>query len=219
MRAGWRLLSKQSLLTIVSVLGALFTNEGAMGDCKIAAIGVDPAPGVTLVPAFVCRGQEQTFYTADTILTAITVWNPPRNYTDVLPRRLFVIGTLGGLPNHADIIYGPRDLVVEKADSINPVPYRYDFDPPILLPSVGMYAFVIMTDRELAAFNILADPRNPYAEGQDCEMGPVYGCVAPGTERCYAHPEFDLCFRAEFCQDVGVEAQSRSWGRLKLRYR
>jgi hypothetical protein len=214
-----QLSSKQFLLVIMSTLGILTASKCASGDCADGVIGVEPSAGDTLVPAFVCRGQEQTFYTADTILTAITVWNQPRNYLDMLPRRLFVIGTLGGLPNQADIIYGPRDLVVTMADSINPVPYRYEFDPPILLPAVGTYAFVIMTDRELASFTVLADPRNPYEEGLDCEMGPVVGCVAPGTERCSTHPEFDLCFRAEFCRDIVIDVQRSSWGRLKLLYR
>jgi hypothetical protein len=211
-------INRRTLLLAVAFC-VLLPGRSARAGCATDVIGVDPALGDTIVPAFVCRGQEQTFYTADTILTAITVWNQPRNYLDMLPRRLFVIGTLGGLPNQADIIYGPRDLVVTTADSINPVPYRYEFDPPILLPAVGTYAFVIMTDRELASFTVLADPRNPYEEGLDCEMGPVVGCLAPGTERCSSHPEFDLCFRAEFCRDIVVDAQRSSWGRLKLLYR
>jgi hypothetical protein len=211
-------ISRRALLLAVA-LCALVGGRSAWAGCNADVIAVDPALGDTLVPAFVCRGQGQTFYAADTLLTAITVWNLPRNYLDYLPRRLFVVGVVGGMPNPRDIIYGPRDLVVLEADSLNPIPYRYEFDPPILFPGVGTYAFVILTDREIAGFNLMADSKNPYAEGQDCEMGPVYACEAPGGPRCYAHPDFDLCFAVELCRDVMNATQRRSWGRLKLIYR
>jgi hypothetical protein len=122
-------------------------------------------------------------------------------------------------PNIGDIVYGPRDLVVATMDPDRPIPYRYDFEPPIFLPSPGTYAFVIQTDRDIAGFNLLADSRNPYADGVDCEMGPVFGCAAPGGPRCEKHPDFDLCFRVEFCRDVPVEVLRKSWGRLKMLYR
>jgi len=180
-------------------------------------IGVDIASANSELFAFQCRGQAQTFVAQDTLIAAITIWKPPGDFVDRQKRYLFVLGTLAGGPNHDDILDGPRELAVATADTINPIPYRFVFDPPLALPYRGLFAFVVQAgDANLWA--VAACTEDPYPFGQACRTGPIVFCAIPGAPDCNM-PSTDLCFSIEFCGAGAVNVQHQSWGRLKKLYR
>ena len=128
---------------IVVVLIAVLTSRSAHADCVSGVIGVEPAIGDTLVPAFECRGQGTDICCRRHDNYRLRYGTDRATMRIHLPRRLFVMSAGVNGPNIGDIVYGPRDLVVATMDPDRPIPYRYDFEPPIFLPSPGTYAFVI----------------------------------------------------------------------------
>jgi hypothetical protein len=123
-----------------------------------------------------------------------------------------------GQPDALNVLgFGPA-LVVIAGDGIHPVEYRYIFDPPFALPSVGRYFFRIHIADCFGSFVLLATSTNTYADGEPWFVfGNRYACGVP------THPELrfpggDLVFRVEFC-DVATVVRHRSWGLLKTLYR
>src|SRR5206468_2974864 len=74
----------------------------------------------------------------DTLVTAITLWSVPTKLFDSQPRTLFVTGAVdSAAPDIHNVIYGPRTVVHLDTDPINPIPYRFEFQPPLQLPQKG----------------------------------------------------------------------------------
>lgn len=190
----------------------------AAGICDGPVIGVEPARSDSVAYSYVCRGQAQVFDAADTLINAITVWGPPRVDPDYEPRYLFVLETRDGRPSSFGWIYGPRILTNLTVDAVNPIEYRFDFDPPLVLPHLGKFALDVQA-RDFSVFGTLAATGDPYPGGQLCRTGPVYGCDIPGTAICQGFETLDLCFKVEFCTDAATAVKRKRWGDLKLLYR
>ena len=189
-------------------------------DCTPASIGVDISAADTLVLVYECRGMSQGFQADDTLISAITVWDPPHAYVNYQERYLFVSGVnAGGTADPGQLIYGPDTLVVPVADSVHAIPYRWDFDPPLALPRRGPFAFVIMA-WEYGLFGLSSATGDPYPDGILCRTFPVPDCSVPGGAAvCGMWEGQDLCFRIEFCHDLAVQARTSTWGKLKTLYR
>ncbi len=186
--------------------------------CHGPIVGVDPGLSDSVAYSYFCRGEAQVFDAVDTLVRAITVWGPPHDYVDYEPRYLFVMETRDGRPSNAGWVYGPRVLTNLIVDAVNPIKYRWEFDPPLALPYRGKFALDVQA-RDRGVFGTLAVMGNPYAGGQLCRTGPVFDCSIPGTGVCQGFETLDLCFKVEFCADAATAVRGRGWGKLKLLYR
>ncbi len=186
--------------------------------CSPTAIGVAASSADTTAPAWDCRGQAQTFYAQDTVISAITVWSPPRGYADYQLRTLFILGTTDGYEDPSKVLYGPFPLVVLTIDPAHPIEYRWDFNSaPLSLPQRGQFAFVVMA-ASVNTFLLLTNTHDPYPDGILCKSRPILLCGQPGWSFCADTVGWDLCFRVEFC-DLATAVRRRQWGDLKLLYR
>src|SRR5206468_1420660 len=109
--------------------------SSAVADCSSSEVGVSPAFADTFAVPVQCRGVSQVFEADDTLVTAITLWSVPTKLFDSQPRTLFVTGAVdSAAPDIHNVIYGPRTVVHLDTDPINPIPYRFEFQPPLQLP-------------------------------------------------------------------------------------
>jgi hypothetical protein len=204
-------------MTIVSL--AVHATAALGAPCQPTTLSVDVALADTAAFAFQCRGMAQTFVAPDTLIAAITVWRPPSDFLDYRARDLYVLGTFpGGDPDPSDLLYGPTSVSNLSSDTLNALPYRFAFDPPLALPHRGVFAFVVQAG-DAESWLLSASNNDPYPAGVACTTGPVFACARPGAATCYEAPWLDLCFSIEFCNTVAVGTISRSWGKLKILYR
>ena len=164
----------------------------------------------------------QVFYTADTLLTSITVWRPT---TDVTPfgMHLFLFSAdSNGQPDTDDLILnGPTLIIPGPAAPGHLLTVQYVFDSPVILPHPGQYA---MAFKPASCYIgqpwwIMIDTNNHYPDGWfwESERSDFYpDCPIYSPTRTYY---VDLCFRATFCKDAVTAARRQTWGALKLLYR
>src|SRR5262249_22131555 len=137
------------------------------------------------------------------------------------PRHLFIVdvdSTVAPLPESVVIDGGP--IVNFTGDGIHPVPYRFQFNPPAVLPHRGRYCFVVTLDACDNSIGILASDDDPYPGGVvwSVRANPFTQCVYPGGLPFPMNHLIDIIFQAEFCAGPTPTRRS-SWGDLKVLYR
>jgi len=210
--------SAVGLVILLAALGSAGVSDAA--ECTgLTTIGVDSSYADTSTTDFLCRGLSQGFYAEDTLITSLTVWVPPPNDYSTYPRILFIGGVRGnGTYDPAQSILGPDTLFHAVHDAVNPIPYRWDFDPPIALPHSGLYAFNMLAC-EFCRYDFSAVANDPYPQGILCKSDPQFDCYFPGEAHACVLSNLDLCFRIEFCHDYLTDARKMTWGHLKMLYR
>jgi len=190
------------------------------GDCDVREIGLDPATaaGGTVLND---NGKGQTFWAADTLVTSLTVWRVASQDSHIIVglRPYFFETDSTGAPDINREIFVGEPLVVLDGDGINPIEFTWVFDPPIRLPSPGMYAFMVFQAPCHAYVDVLAHVS---------ENGSIYpdGMIW-WTHRtpCVPIPwmsydeKADLTFKLGFCTDETTQNRRATWGTLKQIYR
>ena len=164
----------------------------------------------------------QVFEARDTILQAVTVWRRPG--CNGTPLRLYVMELDStGAPDVNRILRLGPTVQNECGDSIHPVRFRFDLDPPLALPRPGHYEFAVQTTPPFCDFggSMLADTRDLYTDGAAWEHNRSFfgynDCPLVVAQPLYP-PSTDLIFRLEFCE-APTPVRRTSWGDLKVRYR
>lgn len=171
-------------------------SQGYGAVCPTSTDGLTQVQADTVVYAASCRGWGQVFLARDTLVHSITIWRPPLPAYDPFVRRLFITEVdSGGVPLEQNrLLEGPA-LIVHEGDGINPVPYKFVFDPPFELPRQGLFFFDIVA-AEAGDIRMLATSRNLYPDGKAWETGPTPPCVPAGVG---AVTRIDLIFEIGFC--------------------
>jgi hypothetical protein len=209
----------------ISTLALLTPGRAIASDCVRDTVGLPLALGNNERGTLLGGAIGQTFRAVDTVITRITVWRPA-NDVDWVGTHLFVttVETAETPPRpitQGILQDGPSVYVHD--DSANPgQPIRMDFviDPPLRLPSPGLYAFFLRRDGcDLGETRIVASTANPYPDG----IYWVTGTVAYLS--CYLRSVVgggdndDLIFEIEFCRDATTPMSRRTWGQVKILYR
>ena len=204
-------------LTAPSVVSICWIGAAGAHASGLDSIGVDPSLADTITAAYFCRGAGEVFAARDTLIKSISVWEPAVRGLDLYPRYLFVTGVHDdSIPKTSDVLWEEPGLVVPLGDGVNPIEYRFQFDPPLKLPKPGKYFLDILVG-ESYANTLLAVKGDPYPDGAYWKSGPGTDCRPAGVFN--ERPYYDLCFRVVFQADVATAVPRRSWGRLKILYR
>src|SRR5437867_1501641 len=119
-----------ALLLLVSAAVVHGVPATAAADCSPSEVGVDPALADTTAFSVQCRAVTEVFQADDTLITAISVWSPPTVLPDYTARTLFVTGAFDfQTPDNHDVIYASQPLVLLTTDPVNPIEYRWVFQP------------------------------------------------------------------------------------------
>jgi hypothetical protein len=185
---------------------AIASVRTASAECELVTTGVDSSlannSGGTLI-----NSVGQTFLAEDTVVTSLTVWRIGGYYA-VTP--LITRTDESGTPVGPPLWQGPSTNLPDPPAV--PTPLTWMFDPPLVLPGRGTYAwFVCSVDFDMLGVS----GGDAYANGQIWDSS--RGECGPGSVRPI--PDADFVFMVTFCRDSPTPARRATWGDLKLRYR
>ena len=188
--------------------------------CEFVDVGLDTSYATVTDPvlAFSGRAVAQVFLARDTLISSITVWEPPTRDTLGYGMHLFICGVDSNLkPIPGNILLdGPTKVLLPPSPGTQPV--TYTFDPPFALPKPGHYALAIKEEDPwcYGAFVLAADSAGHYPDGGGWIIHPYVDCRWLGQFAIGF--TFDVIFDVQFCLP-GTPARKTSWGEVKAHYR
>lgn len=188
--------------------------------CAGVTIAVDTSRADGSLGAIMGTAIGQTFMAPETLISSITVWRHPLDTPNSSPMKLWITGVdSSGKPIIGRVILDGPILVVRLGDGVHPIRIRYDFDPPVPLPSRGQYAFFIH-HQCAGLFELIDVSHDEYSGGNLWLTGrsQVGGCYLRSDHPGNGAPS-DLIFEIEFCERTTTPVRSTRWGRLKVIYR
>jgi hypothetical protein len=190
--------------------------------CAIDTIGINwPLANNTSTPVL---GEQpgQTFTAPESLMTCLRVWRHVSDDSTLIGMKPCIIATApDGTPDLKQILYCGPTLVHFLSDHVHPTEFRWDFDPPFVLPHRGKFAFFILQDPCVGGWDLLASDSPPLYPGGEMWYTSRSNCtLAPDLQAgLLPYFQYDLVFQAGFCRDVSTPVSRRSWGRLKMLYR
>jgi hypothetical protein len=164
----------------------------------------------------------QTFFAPQTEIQAITAWRSAFWTNNVSVWRMFImaVDSTTGVPDPNQILQNGPTLVNAYGDGVHPTPFRFVFDPPVVLPAPGEYEFAIQGDQCDGVFDLAGNE----SDGSAYPSG-VFWLHGRQATYCYGIPseypdryaDSDLAFTVEFCEATPVTPTT--WGHIKALYR
>jgi len=198
------------------------TSSRTSGTCVQDSIGIAASLANNSADDILGEATGQTFYAADTLLASLTVWrvaNECQNF--LIGMHLYITkADSNGTPLTLEIVLDGPSLVVPNGDCVHPIPFQWTFDPPLILPGPGNYAFFLQVQMSQCPsfFDVIAHT------GTDAyPPGHLWGTLR--TDFCdlpqglVSYPDADLNFIAIFCDTHSTPTLRHTWGELKTRYR
>src|SRR5437773_6370985 len=215
---------KEAMRTLVSlwlctiVLCGLSKESEAAQGCASDTIGIDVSLANNYSGAFLGECPAETFLAADTLLEFLRVWRAASETDNVIGMHLYITDTRPwGRPDLTQILLDGPTIVHEFGDGIHPIEFKWEWDPPLVLPHKGLYAFFLMESPCVGFWDIYASG-NPalYTDG-DMWFTSRSGCVltADLELNMFHYPQWDVVFQAGFCHDVASSTVRKTWGQLK----
>jgi hypothetical protein len=198
-----------------------FAGSSRAADCtNPTSVGVDTTGATCGVSIYLGHATGQTFFAADTVITAITAWRHAVWDTNFAILRIHILGLDEfGTPDPKKVIQdGPTVQIPYSPIYHRPTPYRFAFDPPVVLPGPGEYEFAIQGDQCAAFVDMAANCNDPYPLGRFWDHGRVLYPPCHLARYPLGDPTWDMVFSVEFC-GVGVPTQRQTWGEVKAVYR
>jgi hypothetical protein len=219
---GWRAPVLSAALSALLLTLPVWTAPqpaAAQATCEPTIVGVDTslANGQNALSLGDAIGQ--TFVAPETTITSITVWRPAPSDTIYAGLHLFLLSADSlGHPNVSNILLDGPTVYNFYSDGVHPVPYKFSFNPPIVLPSPGNYHFAIQTVPCNGFFFFSLNSANAYPNGGTWwyNQNMFTAChLRPNPED---NGPVDLVFEVEFCGPTTAVLRP-SWGRIKATYR
>jgi hypothetical protein len=208
------------MLATIGAAGLWFV-AGRAEECTPIFIGVPPDSANNSSGA-IHSGVGQTFWAADTLITSLTVWRVASQDSGwTIGMHPYIMGTDStGMPDINQMIHEGPTLIILNGDGIHPVEFTWTFDPPILLPRPGKYAFYLYQDPCRVYFDVPASESpegSNYPDGEFWSSDRSWGCTPIPWMASFPHA--DMVFQVEFCSLVSTPVRRTSWGQVKLLYR
>jgi len=208
--------------TLMPILALCIAGQAHAAVCPVDTIGIDASlsNGVTY-PIF---GEEpgQTFTAPESLLTFVRVWREAYDDSNGIGMKLCITETApDGTPDLSRILYCAPTIVHLLSDHVHPTEFRWDFDPPIVLPYLGKFALFILQDPCIGLWDLLSTDQSTIYSGGEmwytsrsrCILGP------PLQAGLIPYFEYDVVFQAGFCKDAVTAVEHKTWGQLKMLYR
>jgi hypothetical protein len=189
-------------------------------DCTPHTIKTELSEADTALSVFLGRGYGEVVLARDTLVRSVSFFRTARPETVAVPLHFFITNVDStGRPIAWQILQDGPVLVERFGDGVNPVRYRFSFDPPVALPRPDRYFFVVREELCAGSMNLLADSSNSYPDGQLWKTIPFVDCSGLGAVSGTRFPTWDLIFEVEFCDTSGTPTRRTTWGQVKSSYR
>ena len=207
------------LAASMSSIGLVTDTMSSAQTCPVArtvAVEIDQSAGG--IGGYWGRAVGQTFFAEGLAIGAFTVWRWPTQDTTFASIHLYIMETDStGRPRPDRLIVSWPQSLNRFGDGVNPIEYRFEFDPPIVLARRDTYAVFLASDPCYGWFDVYATfDEYPGGSAWRTWRSSDMGCGLRANPEHY--PGVDLCFKIEFC-DSPTPAGRETWGRLKIRYR
>ena len=189
--------------------------------CTQDSIGIDPSLANSSGGTILGEAIGQTFYAADTLLTSLTVWRVASQCQNFLIGMHLYIARAdsNGTPLLSQIVLDGPSLVVPNGDCVHPIPIQWGFDPPLVLPAAGTYAFFLQVQMSQCPsyFDLIGrEGSDAYPPGHVWRTNRTDFCELVGG--LVSYPDADFSFIAVFCDTHSTPTLRHTWGELKMRY-
>jgi len=206
--------------TFLLNLGLAAASHG--GTCTLEHVAVDTLGNDGFEIRFDGRGAGQVVLCPDTVVTSVTFWLMPPPIDAGYSCTLYISkGPASPDSFFLDVppIYIGPTLNGFYPGGSPPVPVTFTLNPPCLLPSPGLYFFIISEASCLGEFKVMSHTEDVYPQGRAWRTGAsLCDGMAPGTVEIPSYPVEDLVFDVAFCKDT-TPVHASSWGAIKTRYR
>jgi hypothetical protein len=204
----------------VAVVCAAYASAGTIA-CDADTIGLDASLANGSSGALLGEARGESFFARDTLVEFLRVWRvASEDSSFLIGIHPYIVETDSlGHPAPSRIVYDGQTLVIPDGDGIHPIEFKWTFDPPLVLPHRGLYAFFLFQDPCVAYFDVLStDQADLYSEGTMWNTGRSSCRLFPQIHLEY-EPSYDVVFQIGFCRDYVTTSHGRTWGSLKLLYR
>ncbi len=205
------------LTVLLAICAFTWSSSSLASSCPTSSIGIDTSKADGLDGPILGEAEGQTFLATDTLLSSITVWRIAAEDTNYTGWHLYITGTdsVGAPAPNSILLDGPA-VYNFYGDGVHPIPMRFDFVPPFVLPHPGKYYFAIQAYPCDAFFNMEFNGTNAYVNGDSWRNGRTTDCHLRNYPEEF--PNVDIIFTMELCGATSP-ARSATWGELKSRYR
>jgi hypothetical protein len=187
---------------------------------SIVTVGIDPSLANNSAGDILGESIGQTFFASDTLIRSLTVWRVAQEETLYIGIDPYIVGTdSAGIPLPNPVIQHGPVVHVFFGDGVHPIKFKWDFDPPVVLPHRGLYAFFLQVpmDECPSYFDVLGrSPPDQYPEGHLWLSRRTSLCTLRTPD---SFPNGDIVFTIEFCHDTNTPVRKSTWGRLRTLYR
>jgi hypothetical protein len=196
----------------------------AAASCSTYTVGIDTSLATTSAGDILGEAVGESFFAQDTLLASLTVWRVASECAFGGGIKLFITRTDStGAPQVGQIVLDGPTLYVTACDGVHPTAVQWNFDPPLVLPGRGEYAFFLQIPPEQCPgyYDFIGREAVPdaYPQGQTwlTSRTAFSGCGLRSPVLSY--PASDIIFTIAFCPTSLVPTRDSSWGAVKIRYR
>jgi hypothetical protein len=209
-------------LTLASVLSLAWVASAVAACPVVSTVGLDTAYANSYGLIELGCADGQTFLAPDSVVQAITVWRFAADAGDGSTWRIFVMPVDSlGVPDVNHILQDGPTLQIIDGGAPHMTPFRFVFDPPVVLPMPGEYEFAIQGNncQGYSGFSTNDSDGHYYPDGTFWDHGrQAFSCT--GYPRAFPtqYSNSDMVFTIEFCT-TPTGARPVSWGQIKALYR
>lgn len=205
-------------LIVPTFLALLVSTGHGNSDCSVVHAGLDTSYAMGSENSIAMgEAMGETFFAQDTVIQAVTVWRP--GFAGWEGLQLFVLGTDStGTPQTSKMLLVGPAVYNPVVDSTHYVPVRFDLDPPLVLPSKGIYEVATLGAPCDANVYVAINTTDAFPFGKFWMhyRSAISGCrvrsVRVGVD------SYDMIFDIEYCEPATPTLPS-TWGAVRARYR
>lgn len=204
---------------MVFVIASGFARESIAAESCATTIGIDTTLANTTGGSVVGHSIGQSFVAVCTQIRSIAVWRHASQADSRIGMHLYIVeADSAGVPQVDRVVLDGATLVNPNGDGVHATEFRWEFDPPVVLPRPGVYAFFLRQNPCLGYFDVLATVPSVYPDGSgwESQRNEWRNCELRGPAMKLEHG--DLVFEIAFGAGI-TPTRSRSWGRIKSIYR
>jgi hypothetical protein len=174
--------------------------------CDTVSVGIDASRANNSAGDILGEAAGQTFFAPDTLVHSLTVWRVASECRDwQIGIHLYITeADSNGRPLTNHIVLDGPSIYIPESDCYQPVPFRWVFNPPLVLPRRVTYAFFLQVPSSQCPnyFDVLGRDGNDYPEGHFWWTDRSSSCglrLSPNS-----NPNADLCFTIKFLHPLSV---------------
>ncbi len=177
----------------------------AVPSCSTSVIGIPPDSANAAGGLDLGHALSETFHAAHTDIRSVSIWRIASQAGFVTKIRVYVMGLDSlGVPDPHRIIQNGPSVQNTGGDGTQPTEFKFEFDPPLVLPDTGDYAVGFHSDpcdwrNDVLIRKPAAGTLDLYPDGHMWDHFRTREAPCPPLPNPDPYPDLDLVFSITFC--------------------